>query len=430
MPSGMIISLKFENFRSYRDKAEFSFEALDSEYNSGSFTEVTLNDGSKLCILHSAVIFGANASGKSNVIIALDALVSTVAYSRDYTQDVTPDFIQPYAFDRKYLKRNTKIELCFVFEGKRYCYLVAGHSGKINRETLKVSYHGRNLVVFDRKEDISISTGKGWEAKDSIIKDSSLLSNQLFLSLLATRDAAGLQKVANYVGSLSVFNRTMHSGSMADRQEVMGSIIKDTKSTIFKKLENLLKIADLGVDRIRARRNDDKDFKLPAGIDESYRSAIIARNRWTISLGHRTSKPNEICVLNFAMESEGTKALFGVGARLLSALEAGSFVAYDEISDAIHPALLRLIVSLFHSKKSNPYGAQLLFSTHDASVADYNTLRSDQVWFVEKNESVSDLFSAQDFSDVDIQVPFEQWYRSGRFGALPALGDIEDIFKI
>lgn len=428
--TGMIISLKFENFRSYRNSAEFSFEALDSDFNTGSVTTISLKDGSNVRILNSAAIFGANASGKSNVINALKAISTTVAESRNYTPDIRPLFIQPYAFDKKFLNRNTKIKIEFILDGRRYVYSISGKLKSIDQEKLIELRGGRNLTVFTRKSDSSISTGQGWTAEKSLVAESNILPNQLFLSSLATKEAGGLQNIANYIADLPIFTGTDNSGSRYDRQVVMQSVIKSTDSSLFKKLEALLKIADLGIARITAKRNDDSNFQFPPEIDDTTKKSIIEAYRWNITLGHKTAKPNEICLLPFDFESEGTKAIFGVGARLLEALQNGSFVAYDEISDAIHPALLRFIVSLFHSPKSNPKGAQLLFSTHDASVADQDTFRADQVWFVEKKNSISDLFSAQDFSDVDIHVPFEQWYRAGRFGALPDIGDFEELLNL
>lgn len=134
------------------------------------------------------------------------------------------------------------------------------------------------------------------------------------------------------------------------------------------------------------------------------------------------------CLLPLSLESEGTKALFKIAPYILYALDNGKFLAYDEISTAIHPSLFRFLVNLFHNPKSNPKGAQLVFTTHDASVADHNTMRADQIWFAEKTNGNSELFSAQDFEDVSINVPFEKWYRSGRFGALPKFGSIDYIF--
>ena len=97
---------------------------------------------------------------------------------------------------------------------------------------------------------------------------------------------------------------------------------------------------------------------------------------------------------------------------------------------AMHPLLFRMLVRLFHSKKTNPYNAQLLFTTHDVSIIGDNLMRADQIWLAQKGEQgQSDLYSVQDFEDVSIVLPFDEWYRSGRFGALPNFKDIEQVFS-
>ncbi len=425
----MIVSLKLNNFRSYKGDAFFSFVALDSDFNTDSITNVTLNDGCSIRLLNAAVIFGANASGKSNVILSIAALSDTIKDSLNFTSKSHPYFVMPYAFERSSLRKSTNICLEFIYSGHLYKYEVAGKNNSILKESLREIRKNKSLIVYSRTSDNKMKIGSGWPADKKIAEACDLLPSQLIMSWLATKNAAGLQEVSLYLSNLSVYWGNQHTGSKTDRQLVMENILKDTKSRIFQQLQTLLHISDLGVTTILAAKNNNSDFKFPQSIDEEQKEEFISQNRWNISLGHSTSNPDELCVLNFNSESEGTKALFGVGARLLNALATGAFVAYDEINDAIHPALLRFLVNLFQTKESNPKGAQLLFSTHDSSVADHNTLRADQIWFVEKKDSVSELYSAQDFTDVDVIVPFEAWYRAGRFGANPTLGDYKEIFK-
>ena len=146
---------------------------------------------------------------------------------------------------------------------------------------------------------------------------------------------------------------------------------------------------------------------------------------------HKTLEGNQQD-LSIAAESAGTQVLFGVGARVLDVLERGSFLAYDEINIAMHPRIFQLLVKLFNNPVSNPNNAQLLITTHDTGLLQDNLMRADQVWFAEKKDGVSELFSVQDFYDevdeVKICPPYEEWYRAGRFGAIPHTQDIESIF--
>lgn len=428
----MIVGLTVSNFRSYRDKAEFSLLALEDDkgYNPGSVTTVELEDGSCVRLLNSAVIFGANASGKSNVLHAMEALSNTVSSSLRYTGKRKPHFIDPYAFSNSCLNRPTLIELEFILKGKRFVYRITGKMMSIQTESLVEIRNGRKLKVFSVDSKRKISTGAGWPLDKELVDDSNLLPNQLFLSWLATKDYDGLQDIASYIADLTVCLNTEQYLADFNRSFLMESVIGGTDSKVFKILNGLMHIVDLGVNEINARRNEDKDFKIPDSVDKNLKELFITQNRWDIKLVHDTDEVKGNKTLQFSNESEGSKAIFSVGARLINALENGDFIIYDEISNAIHPDVLRLLLLLFHSKKTNPHGAQLVFSTHDASVAADDLLRSDQVWFAEKHKSASELYSAQDFEDCDIRVPFESWYRLGRFGARPNLGDIEKLFEL
>ena len=153
------------------------------------------------------------------------------------------------------------------------------------------------------------------------------------------------------------------------------------------------------------------------------RNQIYEENRWEFRMLHKGSK---LLPFPSALESTGTNAILGVGPTVLKVLKNGGILAFDEMNFAIHPKLFSLIVSLFHSPVTNPKHAQLLMTTHDMFVCE--ELRADQVWFAAKNEfGISELYSAQDFEDASIAMPFEAWYRAGRFGALPKFGNINYI---
>ena len=135
---------------------------------------------------------------------------------------------------------------------------------------------------------------------------------------------------------------------------------------------------------------------------------------------HPGEKGEEVA-LRLERESRGTQTLFTAGARVIKALEEGSFLAYDEMNIALHPMLFRRLVELFNNKETNPNNAQLLVTTHDTVLIDDVLLRADQIWFAEKTRGVSSLYSAVDFDGVPIDQPFGPWYRAGRLGARPKL---------
>lgn len=429
----MIVNFKFKNFRSYREEAEFSMLAQPSEYNSDAVSTVKLNDGSELRLLNSAAIFGANASGKSSVIYALSALSEMVNESLSYDQKHHIPLRIPYGLDLSIKKLPTETSIDFIVGDKRYQYALKISDVGILDEELSLHSNGHFDLVFRRERlddgNFALKLGPGWLSPTLEINDLLLLNNQLLLSWMKTKKVNGLQDVAEHLAHLMIQTPEKMLSGGKQLNKIAEDFFDGCKSPLYKQFGRLMQIADLGITDTLFRRHDDSDFSFPSSVPPEIQKAFIEENRWEFNLIHKMDNSNDKCLLPLSLESEGTKALFRLSPYILYALDNGYFIAYDEISTAIHPSLFRFIVNLFHNPKSNPKGAQLLFTTHDASVADYNTLRADQIWFAEKQNGSSELFSAQDFGDVSINVPFEKWYRAGRFGALPKFGSIDYIFE-
>lgn len=428
----MIVSFKFKNYRSYRDEAEFSLLAQPSEYSQGAVTTIKLHDGSSLRLLNSAAIFGANASGKSSVIYALSALSDMVRESLSYNQAHNIPLRIPYGLDNKGHELSTDASIDFIVNDKRYEYSLSIDNRGIINEELSLFNNNQFDLVFQKylikDGEFGLKLGPGWLSSTIEINDLMLLNNQLLLSWMATKEANGLQDVSLYLANLMIQTPEYMLYGGAQLSKIAEEFFDGCKSPLYRRFTKLMQIADLGISDALFRRHDDSDFSFPSSVPPETQKSFIEENRWEFNLIHKMDNNKDRCLLPLSLESEGTKALFKIAPYILYALDNGKFLAYDEISTAIHPSLFRFLVNLFHNPKSNPKGAQLVFTTHDASVADHNTMRADQIWFAEKTNGNSELFSAQDFEDVSINVPFEKWYRSGRFGALPKFGSIDYIF--
>lgn len=439
----MIKSFKFKNFRSYEEEAELTFEAQPFDLDSGAVKTVTLNGDSELPLLTVAAVFGANAAGKSNVIHALAALVQTVANSLSYKSSTgLPGWIPFYTPEKRW--KPLEASLDFIVGGKRYIYSLTldPHYQLILHEELRLYIDDSFKQVYDRilKKDsdghftgYKLSLGEGWLSATLDLSNMNILGNQLMLSWLATKEANGLQHVSEYIGSLQVLTPDTLPSTGQQISTIAEKVfrLKETngQSPIFRRFTKMMQIADLGVTDVALGYHDNSDFQFPESVPSEIQKAFINENRWDFKLFHKIGNLDEPLGLPLHLESQGTQALVKIVPYLFQALENGSFLAYDEISTAIHPELLKFLVNLFQNPKSNPKGAQLLFTTQDASIASSDTLRADQVWFVEKKNGSSDLYSAQDFEGVTITgIPFEKWYRAGRFGAIPSFGNVDYIF--
>lgn len=419
-----IISFKARNFKSYKDEVEISFRALNSEFRSENYHEVEISNGERIRLLNSAVIYGANASGKSNIIWAMFALFSYIRSSREQDPD-TPLRYEPFLFSVETENAPIYMSVEFVADAEVYTYTIAYTKERFIEESLFCLSQKKELFIRDYDnvsffEDLSEFKGKSFLMNHLVLSKLGLEANPLIQSVYRTLSSSQTFPIGNEI-SLSKINKK-------NAEE----ILKNDQSILSKRLICLIQTSDFGIEDIKIIEHDFSNVQFPSGLDENVKQRFIKENATEIRMLHKTLDGNQRS-LNIGAESAGTQVAFGVGARILDVLERGSFLAYDEMNIAMHPRIFQLLVKLFNNSASNPKNAQLLITTHDTGLLQDNLMRADQVWFAEKQNGISELFSVQDFYDeedgINICPPYESWYRSGRFGAIPQIKDIENIFK-
>lgn len=429
----MIISFKIKNFRSYKDESTFTFKALDDSFLGENLFEIVLDDGEKIRLLKTIGIFGANASGKSNVIWALELLSTLVRKSREF--DVrTPVPFLPFMFDDESKTQPTLFDIEFISKGKRYRYVVE-FTSFFEKEELYLYHEGKEELVYSLNgtNGKKLTAGIGWGRLSHKVDISfNPLGNQLLLSWMGVTPDNGMQHIYETLAYIEAEPIADAINLKNTNENVAANILKNEESQIFHRLNHLITVADTGISKINMKEHSKDELKIP-GAPQELVDSIYEQTRWEFTAEHTYhSRDGQEKHANIPMryESTGTKNLFGVGARVLNILKTGGILAYDEMNVALHSELFKLLVDLFNNPKSNPLHAQLIFTTHDATIARDGEMRADQVWFAEKDhQGHSELYSAQDFEDASINMPFERWYRNGRFGALPKFGDINSIFE-
>lgn len=426
----MIIEFKFKNYKSYKEETILSFEALENDFRSENYFTVTLESGEEVRLVKSAAILGANASGKSNVIWALYTLVFFVINSRNFDNRTQLPGYLPFAFNGG-VGKPVEMSIDFIVNYRRYRYVIA-FDLVFRFEGLYEIVQGEQIPVYVITEDQenkgrAFGHGPAWRST-TLDLSSNVSSNQLFLSICGVTPQNGLQEVYGVLADIMAIPIGETINLKAINDSVSDNILKSDKSDIFGQLKRLIHIADIGVHDIHMQEHTEEEFKFPDFVPESQRKQFVQAHKWEVKMIHKSNGKD--FPLDMELESTGTKYLFGMGARVLDVLTRGGLLACDEMNIATHPELFKLLVALFNNTRSNPKNAQLLFTTHDASVIADGAFRADQVWFAEKNgNGESELFSAQDFEGVGISIPFDAWYKSGRFGALPKFGHIDYIFE-
>lgn len=415
----MILSLKIENFRSIKEplSLDLTSEKRLKEDNLlfNTFIEKDIE------ILRSLLIYGRNASGKSNVLLALKALTYLVEKSDSFKHEDKIGPYEPFLFDSNSKEKPVKIEIDFItVENKtKFKYIISFNNSEIIFEGLYIFPLGTQAKLFERNKN-KITYGDYYKGVKKKIEDD-LLPNQLFLSKSSTSKVKYLDECYLYF-SKYIYVSTIHDTEYdkAIIRSFSELLLNDNKLKC--NLLELLRAADTAISDFNIIENE-KELKFPEKFPEDIKKEILESHKYEVKTKHSIYENGEkIGEINLDLENEsfGTKKLFTIGGLILDALNDGSVIVIDELDKGLHPMLTKLLINLFNSKKNNPKNAQLIFATHDSSLLDLEMLRRDQICFVDKTyEEQSILYKLSDIKGIRKDTPIDKWYLSGRFKAVP-----------
>lgn len=392
----MLVEFRVKNFRSIRDEQVFSLVASSASDKTPWDTHV-YETGLKAApgVLRSAVVYGANASGKTNLIKAMQYMRLVVLTSShiDSLEHISKDIFQPFRLDETASSEPTEFEITFLLDTVRYQYGFAIKDQKIFSEHLLVYKTAKPQHWFERwfddKKEESVYTYKSGLSGPKHVWEEATRSESLFLSIAAQLNSAALKPVYDWFDNQLVM--FMHGGRLAPNYSVKAITEEDGHDDIC----GFLKAADISISNIEIE-NDEIRF-------------------------HHISK-NGSAKFDFEDESSGTKSLFALAGPVLDILEKGKTLIVDELDTSLHPLIVRELVSLFNAPKTNTGNAQLIFTTHDTSLLGATGLfRRDQIWFTEKGkDQATSLIALAEFSPRNGEA-IERGYLSGRYGGIPFL---------
>ena len=408
----MLVDFTIKNYRSFKNESLFSMVA-EKKKEDVPGNLFNISEDSDISLLKTAVVYGANASGKSNLLLAFDTLKNFILNSTDLKLDQEIPYYKPFLLDVETRNQPMLFEIEFITaEPMRYRYSVEFDKTQIISEKLIFfpEKNGRNLFERDGV------TGKYSWGRDLKGKKESLtgevLKNVLFLSKAANNNESDerLRAIYRYFRTNFMF----HTSADSSRTEVYLTSLKmnDLSQKGFNEsLIEFLKSADLGISSVRVRKEKTIN-DLSTEVDIGHR------------VFSRTNETGEDHFFQLQDESAGTIKMFDLAGKIIDTLQKGNVLIIDELDSSFHPLMSEYILSIFNDPVKNPKNAQLIVATHDAYLLDSEKLRRDQIWFVEKDKyGASNLYSLDEFekSEVRKNVPFDRWYLSGRFGALPLI---------
>lgn len=398
----VLLELRLQNFRSFRDEAVLSFVADRSTDHEATHL-LAGPDGHR--VLRTALIYGANASGKSNVLNALWALSNMVG--RD-SLSLDAAFLEPFRFDRDSRDSPTHVGVTLSFEHVRFEYDVTVREGVVHSERLSHYPARRERLLFSRTgQEVQYGPDLRSSRTETIAELLPPLTGTLLLNLLRRFEVAPVADVARWLGSFRIPDaRFMSQG------HTIKAAVENPAARSF--LRDLLRNADTGITDFDIRLRDDA---LSAG-DRPTTAGHYAEAFKTV-FSHSTDP--ELGWLESYSESTGTQAMFVLAGPLFDALQNGSVLMLDDLGGELHPDLVRKLIELFNTPSVNRNGAQLLAATHETSVLDQRYVRRDSVWFTEKGrDGASRLYPLTDYKPRR-EESLRKGYLDGRYGALPVL---------
>ncbi len=399
----MIHRLTIENFYSFKEPTEISFEVPQNAGQEDIYR--TEDDGSRLNLV--AAIFGPNASGKTNLLKAIGFLHWFICRSANQKPGEHIWGAESFAFSRP-LRRGCELALEFSLGGRLYRYRLRSTGERVLHESLHVRKVRFNFV-FERtwnpkKKDYDAKFQDfGDHARLPLRENASVISTAVLqenhLAMVLTKYFEG------FYGNIGLFGRTdQHDPEPSKLYQAARYFEENAK--IFAALKSQLRAADFGLAEINLGRFS---FIVPQGKEEEFTIPIaryeVAGEKYDMPLIH---------------ESHGTQALFMVLRHILPVLEAGGVAYIDELESSLHPHLIREIVRMFYSRRTNPKQAQLVFTCH----SDYllTELKKYQIILVEKDPSlVSRAWRLDQMQGIRASENIHAKYHAGAYGAIPDL---------
>ncbi len=416
----MLIEFNVENFRSIRGTQTLSLAA--SKYYKGLEESNCFASGvgGLPPLLRSAVVYGPNAAGKSNLFRALQFMQAFVRQSHAH-QEGQPIAHAPFALSQESRNEPSTFELFFVQENIRYQFGFAITANRVIREWLLAFPEGKAQRWYERSVNPSNQKeewyfGSKFTGRRQVWQEATR-KNALFLSTAIQLNNEQLKPVFTW------FANQLAIILPAAEINLQFSFEQCANEEGRQRIMEFMNAADLGIAGIEIKKMQFTMEMLPPEMPQPIREQIVRDGVPVVHFQHQTES-GEAIAFPLQEESNGTQKFFAFAGPLMDVLAKGRTLFVDELDTSLHPLMVRFLINLIHNPAINRKNAQLVFTTHDTSVLDTDIFRRDQVWFIEKDSAqASRLYPLSDFSPRKGEA-LERGYLHGRYGALPFIGEL------
>ena len=401
----MLLEFCVKNFLSLKDEAKLSFIASTLKESLQEENDLINELAIGLSVLRSAVIYGANASGKSNVLKALSFYKRFITDSFINSQAGKLIDVEGFRLNTQTENEPTTMEATFIVGDFIYRFGFEVDRKSVREEWLYQRANrkrAKEVELFYRENGV-VSVHSKCPLIQEIVDRKMIRDNALVLSTAAQFNDPKSVDILNWLSDTQVL-------CCSEDEHLWEQAIRHLDDDgVRERITEFARYADLGIDSIL--KIDNKIISSHRQFDEE------GRESGNVSFPFNKN------------ESEGTIKYFSLAYPIIDALDNGKRVIIDELDSKLHPLLVRKIIMLFNSSKTNPKGAQLLFTTHDTYLLGAGLLRRDQVWFTQKDGlGATSLYSLAEYK-VRSNAAFDRDYINGRYGATPIIGEMERVFE-
>ena len=424
----MLIKFSVGNYRSFNEVVSLSMVAANITAKDKSLDKNNVFAiGNNIKLLKSAAIYGANASGKSNLMQAFGFMRRFVLNSSRESTSADPIDVEPFRLSSQTPHEPSFFEVIFYLNDKRYRYGFEADQQKIHCEWLYHANQKETNLFFRKNDEIKLSKVFRKESKGL---SALTRGNALFLSVVDQWNGATAQSILNW------FRNVWFISGLDDSHYRIFTMEQIVEGGQFSKaIIAFIKKMDMGIIDLKVTRAKTSEINLPMGIPQELKKLILDEFEQVQAITFHKKYNNDMkyeATEEFDLEdneSEGTQKVFSLAGPILQTLIQGEVLIIDELDARLHPLITQSIINLFNSNKTNPNNAQLIFATHDTNLLSNKLFRRDQIWFTEKDRfGTTDLYALSEYK-VRNDASFESDYISGKYGAIPYLGNIQTFIE-
>lgn len=423
----MLLRFKVENSRSFKALSELSL--VQTSLQGPKVASKRVPQMADISSLPCALIYGANASGKSNFLKAFQFFRGAVVNShrRAPVDGGVPRHPYRLTDDRA---RASLFEADFVVESVRYTYGFTCDDEKFLEEWLYSFPEGKRRTLYERMGS-DVSFGSKFPGPKKALVDF-MRPNSLFIATATQNDHPELSKLVSYLRGCGYLDYVAVTDSIVENAFKKKEVDKRVVEFLYRVGTGVVDFKSESMDlpeEVKQIQSELKSIiKNRFGGDISVGESDEDDTMVSIELGH-AGEGGKTFFLNLDRESSGTRRLLLIMSEVFRALDRGTPLFIDELDTNLHTLAAEEIVKLFQSEVSNPLGAQLIATTHDTNLLSCKGLRRDQVWFCERDEEgASEIYSLAEIKSRK-EDNFEKGYLEGRYGAIPYAGDLRSLFQ-